>query len=117
MRPRKDKFHVLIPFENGRGSFPRLTDGSPQTDFAVVDADIESGKLLDTVARFDEPLVKELRLFDVFTGDPIPEGRKSVSFRVVYQSDDRTLEDEAVNTIHRNLTQRLITEFGAALPA
>ena len=72
---------------------------------------------LDAVARFDEPLVKALQLFDVFVGDPIPAGKKSISFRVVYQADDRTLEDETVNTIHRNLTHRLIAEFDAALPA
>ena len=83
----------------------------------IIDAAIESRRLLDTVARFDEPLAKDLQLFDVFAGDPIPPGKKSVSFRVVYQADDRTLEDEAVNRIHRQLIHRLVGEFDAALPA
>ncbi len=83
----------------------------------IIDAAIESKRLLDAVARLDEPLVKDLQLFDVFAGGPIPPGKKSVSFRVVYQADDRTLEDEAVNTIHRQLTHRLVREFDAALPA
>jgi phenylalanyl-tRNA synthetase beta chain len=83
----------------------------------IIDAVIESRRLLDAVARFDEPLVRDLELFDVFAGDPIPPQKKSVSFRVVYQADDRTLEDEAVNTIHRQLTHRLVREFDAALPA
>jgi phenylalanyl-tRNA synthetase beta chain len=83
----------------------------------IIDKDIESARLLDTVAQFGETLVKDLYLFDVFAGDPLPAGKKSISFRVVYQSDDRTLEDETVNAIHHHLTHRLITEFGAALPA
>jgi phenylalanyl-tRNA synthetase beta chain len=83
----------------------------------IVDQSIESSRLLDAVTHFGETLVEELHLFDVFAGDPIPAGKKSVSLRVVYRSAERTLEDEAVNQIHRDLTQRLVTEFGAALPA
>ncbi len=83
----------------------------------IVDQTIESRDLLDTVVQFGEKLVEDLYLFDVFAGDPIPAGKKSVSFRVVYRSAERTLEDETVNAIHHHLTHRLITEFGAALPA
>jgi phenylalanyl-tRNA synthetase beta chain len=82
----------------------------------IVDQTIESGRLLDKVAQFGEELVEDLYLFDVFAGDPIPAGKKSVSFRVVYRSVERTLEDETVNSIHHHLTHRLIAEFGAALP-
>jgi phenylalanyl-tRNA synthetase beta chain len=82
----------------------------------IVDQTIESRCLLDTVAQFGEKLVEDLYLFDVFAGDPIPAGKKSVSFRVVYRSAERTLEDETVNAIHHQLTHRLITEFDAALP-
>jgi phenylalanyl-tRNA synthetase beta chain len=82
----------------------------------IVDQDIESGRMLDAVIHFGEKLVEDLYLFDVFSGDPIPAGKKSVSFRVVYRSDQRTLEDDTVNGIHHHLTHRLITEFGAALP-
>jgi phenylalanyl-tRNA synthetase beta chain len=82
----------------------------------IVDQCIESGDLLDTVARFGEKLVENLYLFDVFVGDPIPAGKKSISFRVIYRSAERTLEDETINAIHHRLTHRLIGEFGAALP-
>ncbi len=82
----------------------------------IVDQTIESGHLLDTVAQFGEQLVEDLFLFDVFAGDPIPAGKKSVSFRVVYRAAERTLDDETVNAIHHDLTHRLITEIGATLP-
>jgi phenylalanyl-tRNA synthetase beta chain len=83
----------------------------------IVDQDIESRRMLDTVVQFGEKLVEDLYLFDVFAGDPIPAGKKSLSLRIVYRSAERTLEDETVNEIHHQLTHRLIAEFDAALPA
>ncbi|BBO76466.1 phenylalanine--tRNA ligase beta subunit [Desulfosarcina widdelii] len=83
----------------------------------IVDQAVESSSLMDTVVGFGEALVEDLYLFDVFAGDPIPVGKKSVSFRIVYRSAERTLEDETVNEIHHRLTQQLITEFRATLPA
>ena len=83
----------------------------------IVDSGVESGSLMAAVARFDETLVEDVSLFDVFSGEPIPAGKKSVSLRIVYRSPERTLEDEAVNDIHHRLSRRLIAEVGASLPA
>ena len=106
----------LIPSTKQMAPIPRFPSTSRDIT-VIVDQDVESRRLLDAVAEFDEALVETLHLFDVFAGDPIPAGKKSVSFRVVYRSAERTLEDETVNEIHHHLTHRLITEFGAALPA
>lgn len=106
----------LLPGIKQMAPIPRFP--STTRDITViVDKEVESGRLLEKVAQFGETLVEDLYLFDVFAGDPIPMGKKSVSFRVVYRSAERTLDDETVNTIHRHLTHRLITEVGAALPA
>ena len=105
----------LLPGDRQMAPIPRF----PSTDrdiTVIVDRQVESSRLLDAVTQFNEPLVEDLYLFDVFAGDPIPDGKKSVSLRIIYRSADRTLEDETVNEIHRHLTHRLITEFGAALP-
>jgi phenylalanyl-tRNA synthetase beta chain len=82
----------------------------------IVDETTEAGRILETVNQFGETWVTDMFLFDVFAGDPVPKGKKSVSFRVVYQASDRTLEDETVNQVHQNLTHRLIAEFEATLP-
>jgi phenylalanyl-tRNA synthetase beta chain len=106
----------LLPDATQMAPIPRFP--STARDITViVDREVESGRLLEKVSQFGETLVEGLHLFDVFTGDPIPQGKKSVSFRVVYRSPDRTLDDETINEIHRNLTHRLITEVGATLPA
>jgi phenylalanyl-tRNA synthetase beta chain len=82
----------------------------------IIDRDIEAGSLLTFIRDLKEGLVEQLSLFDVFADDPIPDGKKSVSFRIVYRSHEETLEDDRVNDIHKRLSERLIAHFNAALP-
>lgn len=82
----------------------------------IVDREIESGHILDLVRQMDEPLVEDIQLFDLFEGEPIPRGRKSVSLRVTYRSSETTLEDDAVNRLHKQISDRLVTRFNADLP-
>ncbi|RJQ86514.1 MAG: phenylalanine--tRNA ligase subunit beta [Desulfobacteraceae bacterium] len=83
----------------------------------IVSKDLEAEALLDYIHAMDEPLVEEVRLFDVYAGPPIPDGRKSISLRIVYRSPETTLEDAAVNAIHKDLSDRLVKAFNADLPA
>jgi phenylalanyl-tRNA synthetase beta chain len=82
----------------------------------IVDRSIETQTVLATVENISEDLVESLHLFDVFEGDPIAAGKKSVSFRVTYRSPDKTLEDDDVNDLHKSITAKLIKAFDATLP-
>ncbi len=83
----------------------------------IISRRIEAMDIIDSVHGLSEPLVEKAYLFDVFEGRPIPEGQKSVSLRIVYRSGSGTLEDERVNRIHKDITDRLVQQFGASLPA
>lgn len=83
----------------------------------IIDQAIESQRILDRVEGGDEQLVERVELFDVFEGNPIAEGKKSVSFRITYRSASETLADELINGIHLKLSEKLIREFKADLPA
>ena len=83
----------------------------------IVDRHLEAERILAAIREAGEELVENLFIFDIFTGSPIPAGKKSVSLRVIYRSAHKTLEDETVNQIHRNITARLLGIFQAALPA
>jgi phenylalanyl-tRNA synthetase beta chain len=72
--------------------------------------------VLETVENFQEELIESLHLFDVFEGDPIAAGKKSVSFRITYRSPGKTLEDEDVTDLHKSITERLLNVFDATLP-
>jgi phenylalanyl-tRNA synthetase beta chain len=73
--------------------------------------------LLAHIRDMNQVLVEEIRLFDVFQGEPVPQNRKSVSLRIIYRSATQTLEDDQVNQIHKELTDRLVRQFKADLPA
>ena len=82
----------------------------------IVDRGIETRSVLDAIENFKEALIEQLHLFDVFEGDPIAAGNKSVSFRITYRSPDKTMEDEDINDLHKSITERLLKAFDATLP-
>ena len=83
----------------------------------IVDREVEAQRLVDRLKAMDQPLVEEVMVFDVFQGSPVPDDHKSVSLRIIYRSEQETLEDETVNRIHKELTGLLVAEFNAGLPA
>ncbi len=60
-------------------------------------------------------LIKEVTLFDCYQGKQVPAGKKSLAFRLVYQNPERTLSDEEVDKIQKQLLKRLQNEIGATL--
>ena len=77
----------------------------------IVDADTAAGALRLVIEA--AALVRDARVFDVYVGDQVPAGKKSVAFAVTYQSGDHTLTDDEVAKTQRKLLERLRREFGA----
>jgi phenylalanyl-tRNA synthetase beta chain len=89
--------------------FPGIT-----RDIALlIDEQISYHQVEDIIRGF--PLVREVTLFDFYTGKQIPEGRKSLAIRILYQSADRTLTDEEINKTQEQMRDRLHQELGASL--
>ncbi len=110
-----DKIISLIPPPTGSKPIPRFP--AIYRDITIiVDHAIETQTVLEAVDNISEDLVERLHLFDVFEGDPIAAGKKSVSFRVTYRSSTKTLEDDDVNDLHRAITDKLLKAFDATLP-
>jgi phenylalanyl-tRNA synthetase beta chain len=63
------------------------------------------------------PEVTDARVFDVYAGERIEAGKKSVAFRVRLQSPERTLTDVEVERIHSNILKLLENRFGGRLRA
>ena len=77
----------------------------------VVDKALEAERVVEAIRAFRQPFVEEVALFDIYQGPPIPEGKKGVSYRIRYQTNDRTLTDEEVNRYHEKLLSRLREVF------
>jgi len=83
----------------------------------IIAREIESAGLTAFVEQLDEKLVESIAIFDVYTGKPIEAGKKSISMRITYRSEEGTLEDRAVNDLHGSISRQLIEAFKASLPA
>lgn len=60
-------------------------------------------------------LLESVQLFDVYKGDQIQEGYKSVAYSLKYRAKDRTLTDEEVNKVQTKILEQLKSELGAEL--
>jgi phenylalanyl-tRNA synthetase beta chain len=81
----------------------------------IVEAGVQAGQILMFIKNFHPELLREVRLFDVYAGKPVPVGRKSLTFALTYRADDRTLTDEEVNGIQTRVVEQLRQRFGAQL--
>jgi phenylalanyl-tRNA synthetase beta chain len=71
--------------------------------------------LEDTIRRAGKNLVKEVRLFDIYTGIPIPAGRKSVAFSLKLRCEDHTLTDAEADGDIKAILSALEQEWNAVL--
>ncbi|MDZ4766251.1 MAG: phenylalanine--tRNA ligase subunit beta [Chloroflexota bacterium] len=83
----------------------------------VVKADISAAAVEAVLIKAGGDLLRACRLFDVYTGDPIPEGYKSVAYNLVYQVNDRTLTDKEVASVHARIVKAAERELDAKLRA
>jgi phenylalanyl-tRNA synthetase beta chain len=109
------RLYSIIPETKQAGPIPKYPFVTRDIT-VIIDKDIEANSLLDFVREMNYKLVEQLHLFDMFTGKPITAGKKSISFRVIYRSHEETLEDEIVNRLHKEISDKLVIEFNAALP-
>jgi len=80
-----------------------------QRDLAlVVPAEVTAGEVEAAIRGMKLPLLRQVTLFDVYEGDQIGAGRRSLAWSLTYQAPDRTLTDREVNELHA----RIITEIG-----
>ena len=81
----------------------------------VLDAGVPASEVQRTIREAGGDLVSELRLFDVFAGAPVPEGKRSLAFAVGFRAPDRTLTDAEVDEAVAAVVERLAASFGAEL--
>ena len=81
----------------------------------VVDQAITAEQLRSQIHETGQPLVAKVSVFDLYQGDQVGEGKKSLAFSLVYQAEDRTLTDDEVAAVRGKIVKRLEDELGAKL--
>lgn len=81
----------------------------------VVRAEAAAGTVEEVLRRAGGPLLESLHLFDVYTGQPIPAGFKSVALALRFRAPDRTLTDAEVDAVLAAMRTAAERELGAEL--
>ena len=79
----------------------------------VCDEAIEAKDLISTIKHIGGSIVKSVNVFDVFRGNNIEQGKKSVSLNIIYESLKETLKSEEVNSLHDKIVNELSMKYGA----
>jgi phenylalanyl-tRNA synthetase beta chain len=89
-----------------------------QRDVAVVvEQTLPAEAVVEAARGFPSELLEEVRLFDLYGGPGIPQGKKSLGLSIRYRSAERTLTEEEVEELHQRLLQHLLKSTGGTLRA
>lgn len=101
----------VLPRHQGLSRFP-----SVRRDLAfLVDEGLTVETILKTMEEAKEGFVRELALFDLYQGQGVPAGQKSLAFRVVMQDTERTLTELEVEAAVMQIAESVINRHGAKL--
>jgi phenylalanyl-tRNA synthetase beta chain len=78
-------------------------------------AETSSAAVVECVKGVKSDKVTSVEIFDLYTGDKIPAGQKSLAIRVRYGSFDRTLTDDDINKVHQKIVNALTSNLGVSI--
>jgi phenylalanyl-tRNA synthetase beta chain len=81
----------------------------------VVDAGVRAGDIVRAAESAERSLVAKIGVFDVYQGDGLPEGSKSIAIHVILQPRDRTLTDAEIDAAMSKIVAEVSRRTGAAL--
>ncbi|MBE0447813.1 MAG: phenylalanine--tRNA ligase subunit beta [Actinobacteria bacterium] len=106
-KARVEKIFVEIP------KYPAIS-----LDIAVlVDESVIHEQLVELIEAEGKPILEQARLFDLYTGKGVPEGKKSMAYSMIFRAPGRTLTDEEALEARERIVNRLSKELGAEIRA
>ena len=85
-------------------------------DFAfIIDEKYSSGEIINLVKKIDKDLIKNVKIFDIYQGDNIASGKKSIAFNVTLEPKDKTLSEKDIDQISKKIISTVQDATGANL--
>ena len=81
----------------------------------VVNKDILSKDIVECIKKAGGRLLTNVDVFDVYTGESVKENEKSIAYTFTFKDENRTLNDEEVNVVFRNIIDKVTEKFNAKL--
>ncbi len=110
-------FTELIKYMNFKKIYEPISKyPSIERDIAlVVDRNLESIKIEEEILNHSNGIIKNVYLFDEYTGEHVDKDKKSLAYRIIYQSKDQTLKDKTIEKIQEEILNSLEEKFDAKL--
>ncbi|MEA5580645.1 phenylalanine--tRNA ligase subunit beta [Nodularia harveyana UHCC-0300] len=106
-----DQDEILVPKFHAYSTYPASDrDIAFFAPVKVSVADIEK-----SINKAGKGLLESVELFDEYRGENVPAGQRSLAFRLIYRSGDRTLTDAEVQPVHNKVREALVEKFGVNL--
>ena len=87
-----------------------------ERDFAfIVNKEIKAQDLINAVSSVDQKLISNIKVFDVYEGENIPENQKSIAISVTIQSSEKTLNDNDLENINNSIIKTVENKTGAKI--
>ena len=111
----KFDLHLLLTFIPERYEVSALPSFPPVLEdlAVVVDEAIPCEKVVEVIQAAGGKMISQVKLFDIYRGDQIGDGKKSLAFNLTYQAAERTLNTEEVAKIREKIIQHLSKELSA----
>ena len=81
----------------------------------VVDEELPAARVVEEIRQAGGKLLRKVRLFDIFRGEQLGSGKKSLAYSLTYQAPDRTLTDAEAAQVRQKIIRRLEQVLGAKL--
>ena len=99
-----------------KGNFKVSDFQKSERDFAfILNKDYQVGILKSLIKEVNPSVIKFVNIFDVFEGENLPDGKKSVAINVTIQSDEKTLSDNDLNQICENIIKTVQQKTGGSI--
>ena len=83
----------------------------------IVDDNVPAGLINDTIRAEAGESLSDIKLFDLYKGKQIPDGKKSLAYSLTFINNERTLTDSETDTIISRILKQLAKQHGAELRA
>jgi phenylalanyl-tRNA synthetase beta chain len=109
----------LLPFVPGKLTYLQIPKyPAVERDIAIIlDEGIASAEVMRKLTGYASGFIESVEIFDNYKGKNIPQGKKSLAFRITYRASDRTLTDNEVEEAHGGLVGYILGETGGQLRA
>ncbi|NOY05837.1 MAG: phenylalanine--tRNA ligase subunit beta [Chlorobi bacterium] len=81
----------------------------------IFNEDQLAGEVVEAIYQMNEPLIRNIRVLDVFQHQTLGKGKKSIAFSLVLQADDHTLNDDEITRVMERVISNVTGSFSAAI--